>query len=144
MIDIENKVFNNVASALRTQFITSYPNLKIYGEYVHLKGDFPTVVILETGNSVYDRSSSLTRRENHADIEYSIAIYTNDNDKKQTAKKIAAIVDSVMAGMGFTRSATTSNPNADRTIYLCTMQYTGIVSEGVTSGTTTTHYVYKR
>jgi len=144
VIDVENKVFNNVATALRTQFLTSYPNLKIYGEYIHLDGKFPCVIVLETGNEVYDRSSSLSNRENHANVEYSIAIYTNDDDKKQTAKKIAAKVDEVMTGMGFSRSITTTNPTADRTIYLCTMRYTGIVSKGVTVGTTTTHYVYKK
>lgn len=144
MIDIENKVFNNVATALRTQYLPTYPNLKIYGEIVPLEGKFPCVILMESDNSVYDRSATLSNRENHADVEYSIAIYTNDNNKKQTAKKIAVTIDNTMAGMGFTRSSTTTTPAVDRTVYLCTMRYTGIVSKGVTNGTTTTHYVYKR
>lgn len=144
MIDVENKVFNNVATALRTEFLTSYPNLKIYGEYVHLDEKFPCVIILETRNEVHEESSSLQRRENHADIEYSIAIYTNDKDKKQTAKKIAAKVDDIMSGMGFTRSTSSPEPAYERTVYLKRLSYFGVVSEGVTNGTTTTHYVYKR
>jgi hypothetical protein len=49
---------------------------------------------------------------------------------KQTAKRIADIVDTAMQNLKFTRTMSGQTPNIDRTIYRYTMRYEAIVQKG--------------
>lgn len=130
MIDIENKVFNDVAEALKTKFKTEYPKLTIYGEYVEVPSSFPCVTLVEESNSVYLNSQDDVGVEHHASLMYEVNVYANDtNGKKALAKSIADVVDTEMAKMKFTRTMRSQIPNQDRTIYRITMRYTAVVGQ---------------
>ena len=126
MIDIENVIFTELATAIRT----AYSGASVYGEYVEVPASFPCVTIVEADNRVMERTRDLSGIEHYAEVMYEINIYTNDaNGKKSKAKAIAQIVDSVMSGRLFTRTFRGQTPNIDRTIYRITMRYKGVVSE---------------
>lgn len=132
MIDIENKVFNEVATAIRAEFGASYPNLSIYGEYLDIPSGFPCVTIVEDDNSILTNMQTNSLTEEFARITYSVNIYTNNVvGKKALAKEIADVADLAMQNMKFTRTMRGQTPNIDRTIYRITAQYEGIVGKGV-------------
>lgn len=142
MIDIENAVFDKVAKALRTAYLTAYPNLKVFGEYVPLGEKFPTVTIVEADNQVFEKTATIGQKENHAEVMYDINVYANDGSKKkQTAKKLTATIDAEMLGMGFRRMFFSQVPNIDDSIYRINLKYRGVVSKGKTVGTTITHHI---
>lgn len=144
MIDIENVVFDKVAKAVRTQFATAYPKIKVYGEYVAVPAEFPCVNIVEDNNETYQRSITLDNLENHAQVVYSVAVYTNDNKKKQSAKTIIKYIDEQFRNMGFVRTMVSQIPNQDRTIYRIVARYSGVVDKGHTVGNNTIYKVYGR
>lgn len=139
MIDIENIVFTNVATALRTAF----SGISVYGEFVEVPASFPCVTIVEADNKVYERTRDLDGVEHYAEIMYEINIYTNNgNGKKTMAKSIAQEIDTVMSGMLFTRTFRGQTPNIDRTIYRITMRYSGVVREGIETNGTIIHTMH--
>lgn len=144
MIDIENKIINDITVAVRNEFGSDYPNLTCLGEYVDVPSGFPCVTIVEEDNYVY-RNSQDENTENNANVMYSVNIYTNNiNGKKQLAKKIADVVDGVMSGYSFTRMTRTPIPNEDRTIYRIVMRYSAVVSKGMAVGENTTVFQINR
>ena len=62
MIDIENKVLNDVFAAVRSAF----PGTQCYGEYVAVPAAFPCVCIYEASNSTYRRSQDTDLQEHQA------------------------------------------------------------------------------
>ena len=79
MIDIENSVFNTVASTLRTELLSTYPKMKIYGEYVEYPEDFPCVSLWCTDNYTHLSSRELgTTAEKYADMIIQTTIIIND------------------------------------------------------------------
>lgn len=149
MIDVESLVFSTVADAVETAFATDYPGLVCYGEYVSAPSSFPCVCLVEDDNYRYTNSDDNQLQEHQANVLYTCNIYTNNADgKKGLAKAIAAVVDTTMAGMKFTRTMMEQLPNIDRTIYRMTMRYTAVVGEPITTRTeddvtTTTYSVYR-
>lgn len=128
MIDIENKVFNELANAVRSEFKTEYPNLTVVGEYIDVPPSFPCVTIVEDDNYVYLKSQDDVGIEHHVNVMYSVNIYTNNvNGKKALAKSIADVIDNKMQNLKFTRRMRNQIPNQDRSIYRITMRYSAIV-----------------
>lgn len=141
MIDIENKVFNDVATVLRQKFDGIY----VVGEYLELPNSFPCVTLVEEDNYTYTDSQDQSLKENHATVVYTVNVYSNKtNGKKSEAKKIADEIDGLMEGMKFTRTFRSQIPNTDRTIYRIIMRYTAVVSRGVKNGNTTTYKIYRK
>lgn len=125
MIDIENQVFNYVANALRAEYGNS---ISIYGEYVEVPEQFPSVTLVEDDNASIPSVMTLTRSpERAASLMYTANVYSNlQSGKKAQAKEILDLLDSKMIELGFTRSMRTQLPNVDRTIYRVTARYTKI------------------
>lgn len=141
MIDIENIIFNEVA----TQVEASYSNASIYGDVVEVPSSFPCVTMQEIDNSVYEKSSDSSALENHARISYEFNIYSNlDSGKKSQAKNIQSIIDSVMEGFNLTRTFCSPMPNQDRTIYRITSRYDGIVAKGVENNGVIDYTIYRK
>lgn len=139
MIDVENIIFTALATALRTQ----YSGISVYGEYVEVPASFPCVTIIEADNKVYERTRDLDGVEHDAAVMYEINVYTNDsNGKKSKAKEIAALIDSEMTGMLFTRTFRGQTPNIDRSIYRITMRYQAVVHEAVTEDNKIVHVIH--
>ena len=134
MIDIENVIVNNVLVAARSQFLSTYPGLKVYSITPERPESFPCIVV----EMISDITSKNTLEfgktsENHADVTFQVDVYANNGaDRKQTAKTIFDFVDTTMQNMGFVRILATPTPNIDRTIYRITGRYTGRVDTGTT------------
>lgn len=61
MIDIENKVYNDVAKAIRDSF-SNFPRLSCYGEYVETPASFPCVTLVEDDNSRVTSTDDSTQK----------------------------------------------------------------------------------
>lgn len=142
MIDIQNKVFTECASALRAE----YPGIDISARYLEKPARFPHVSVVEYDNSAYERSQTLGVYENHARVMYQVDIYDNDATLAQThCREIAKSVDTVMASMGFTRQSMSPTPNVDRTIFRLTVRYSAVVSQPkVSENGDKTYFTYVR
>ena len=126
MINIENALFNTIATALKSEYSDAY----IVGEYVKSPSGFPCVSIVEIDNVAYDRTQSSGSLENHADVTYEVNIYSNKRSgKKSECKAIATLIDNEFATLGFSRTMLQPIPNVDdATIYRMTGRYRGVVS----------------
>ena len=75
MIDIENKVLNDVFTAVRS----AYPDCQCYGEYVSVPAAFPCICIYEASNSTYRRSQDTDLQEHQANLMYECNVYSRLN-----------------------------------------------------------------
>lgn len=141
MIDIENKVFSTVATALRAVFNP----ISVYGEYTETPATFPCVTLIEDDNTTYQRTQDDSLQEHHASLMYTANIYSNKSSgRKAEAKAIADLVDTTMQGMKFTRTMCSQTPNIDRSIYRITIRYTAVVEESVTENGDIKFQMYRR
>lgn len=127
MIDIENNVFDYVASLLRQK----YKKIFVVGEYIKSPALFPCVSIIEEDNQVYRNTSTSSNTENHARVLYEINIYSNKtNGKKTEAKNILATIDDHLHKLGFVRIMASPIPNeSDNTIYRVVARYRATISK---------------
>ena len=126
MIDIENEVFNRVATRVREQF----PDIFMTGEYVNSPPSFPAVSLVEMDNSIRETTVDSGSNENHVNVMYEVNVYSNKTaGKKSECKAIVALLDNEMTAMGFVRSTLTPVPNEyDATIYRMVGRYRAAVS----------------
>jgi hypothetical protein len=134
MIDIENQVFDRVATRVREQF----PDIFMTGEYVNSPASFPAVSLVEMDNSIRETTIDSGSNENHANVMYEVNVYSNKTTgKKSECKAIIALIDSEMTALGFVRSTLTPVPNEyDSTIYRMVGRYRAAVSPD--------HKIYRR
>lgn len=127
MIDIENEVFTRAA----TPVWEKYPEAFVSGEYVNAPPSFPAVSIVEMDNLPYEQTQSTENIENHASVTYEVNVYSNlVKGKKTECKDIVALIDDVMAGLGFTRIMLNPVPDMnDATIYRMVARYRAVVSK---------------
>lgn len=130
MIDIENELFNQIATKLRNKF----NSISVYGEYIRSPAVFPAVFIEERGNNVYERTQDSGNIENHARLMYEVNVYSNkQTGKKSECKKIFEVIDNEFASMGFTRTLKEPIANLeDASIYRMVGRYTGVISTNKT------------
>ena len=134
MIDIENAVFNLVATKVREVF----PDIFMAGEYVNSPPSFPAVSLIEMDNSIHTETVDSGSNENHVNVMYEVNVYSNKTaGKKSECKDIVALIDEEMTAMGFVRSTLTPIPNEyDSTIYRMVGRYRATVSS--------TNTIYRR
>ena len=127
MIDIENDVFNTVATELRSK----YPDIYVVGEYVRTPPRFPCVSLIEMDNQSYQQTEDSGSVENHASLMYEVNIYSNKTvGKKTECKAIATLIDERMLALGFARTMLQPIPNMDdATIYRMTGRYSAVISK---------------
>lgn len=127
MINVENEIFDRVAKIVRE----SYPSVFISGEYIRSPSKFPFVSLIEMSNTAYDRTQTSDSLENHASLMYEVNVYSNKTKgKKSECKAIAALIDSELATLGFSRTMLQPIPNMDdATIYRMTGRYTAVISK---------------
>lgn len=126
MIDIENEVFDRVATRVRERF----PDIFMAGEYVSSPSSFPAASLVEMDNSICETTIDSGSNENHANVMYEANVYSNKTTgKKSECKAILALIDEEMTAMGFVRSTLTPVPNEyDSTIYRMVARYRAAVS----------------
>lgn len=126
MIDVENAVFNRVATRVREVF----PNIFMTGEYVKSPSSFPAASLVEMDNSTRVDTVDSSSNENHANVMYEANVYSNKTaGKKSECKEIIALIDEAMLALGFSRVTLTPVPNEyDSTIYRMVARYRATVS----------------
>lgn len=126
MIDIENQVFNRVATRISEQF----PDIFMTGEYVNSPSSFPAVSLVEMENSILQTTVDSGSNENHANVMYEVNVYSNKTTgKKSECKAIIALIDAEMTAIGFVRYTLTPVPNEyDSSIYRMVSRYRAVVS----------------
>ena len=141
MIDIENKVLNDVFSAVKAE----YPTCRCYGEYVAEPESFPCICIYESDSETYTWSNDEQLHEHQARVTYECNVYSDKvGGKKAEAKAIADIVDRTMQSMLFIRTFRSQLPNLERTIYRIMLRWQAVVGEPITeSNGTTTYHMYR-
>jgi hypothetical protein len=134
MINIENEVFDRVATRVREVF----PDIFMVGEYVNSPASFPAVSLVEMDNSPRADTVDSGSNENHVNVMYEVNVYSNKTvGKKSECKEIVALIDEEMLAMGFSRSTLTPVPNEyDSTIYRMVGRYRAAVSSD--------HKIYRR
>ena len=134
MIDVNNEVFTNVATAVRNNHIAT----TVIGEYTRKPSKFPAVTLDETSNVMVDWLEDSSNEEQFAGVTYRLQVFSNkENGKRVEARAIFATADAEMRRMGFRRVTYTTTPEIyDSTVYEISSTYEGVVSA---SG-----YVYKR
>ena len=126
MIDIENVIFNRVATKVREE----YPGIYMTGEYVKSPSSFPAVSLVEMDNATRTDTIDSGSNENHANVMYEVNVYSNKTTgKKSECREILGLIDTEMTAMGFARSTLTPIPNEyDSTIYRMGGRYRAVVS----------------
>ncbi len=127
MIDVENEVFNSVATDVRAK----YPDIYMVGEFVKTPPKFPCVSLVEMDNRSYQQTEDSGSVENHASLMYEVNIYSNKTvGKKAECKAIAALIDERMLALGFARPMLQPIPNLDdATIYRMVGRYSAVISK---------------
>ena len=127
MIDVENEVFNSVATDVRAK----YPDIYMVGEYVKTPPRFPCVSLVEMDNQTYQQTEDSGSSENHVSVMYEVNVYSNKTvGKKTECKEIAAFIDEQMLALGFARTMLQPIPNLDdATIYRMVGRYSAVISK---------------
>ena len=131
MIDVENTIFDKVATALRNEFTGIF----VAGETVAIPSSFPAVTLVEMDNSTYTRSLDSSGEENHAILMYQADVYSNlSAGKKTQCRAIIAVIDTEMQKLGFVRigSSPMAIPNADATKNRMVARYRATISKDKT------------
>lgn len=126
MIDAENLIFANIATALRS----AYPGIWVVGEYIDVPAEFPAVSIIEGDNSVLRKMSTL-QIENAVSVMYEVNVYSNlARGKKQQAKAIIAAIDKEFCKINFVRTMCNPVSNLqDATIYRMVARYEAVIDK---------------
>ena len=134
MINIENEVFNRVATKVQEVF----PDIFMTGEYVNSPASFPAVSLVEMDNVTRIETIDSGSNENHANVMYEVNVYSNKKTgKKSECRAILALIDEEMLAIGFSRVAMTPVPNEyDSTIYRMVGRYRAAVSSN--------HHIFRR
>lgn len=141
MIRISNKILSDIAGRVKLH----YPKAECVGIYTQSPSKFPHVCVIEESNTTYTRSQSETGRERHAEISYTVNIYSDaEKQKKEECYSIAEIVDEYFQDVGFTRVSFDSVPNIDKSIYRIAMRYRAVVSVGKEENGEMRYYIYRK
>lgn len=126
MIDVENDIFNAVATALRS----AHSGVYVVGEYVATPPQFPAVSIVEADNRVSEQYRT-NNIENACSVMYEVNVYSNKVASKKTeAKSVQKTLDSAFAALGFTRTMSNQVPNfADASIYRIVSRYEATIDK---------------
>ena len=132
MIDI----FNETYTSLVAQLIAYDDNIKTASVYTNMPSQFPFVSLEEIGNSENWRGMDCPARENFADIDFEVNIYTQNPLKKSKGDAILQVVDTFFKELGFIRMSKNNIQDEQETTYRIIVRYSAVVSKD--------HIVYRR
>ena len=142
MIDVENIIIDGVTKMLKTKFQLNESAVR--SMHLNTLPCFPCVMIYESSNSTL--ADTLDEKgEHHANLRYTVEVYTNDaSGKKQKAKEIAGAIDAHMLSLGFYRGSKhyTFGTN-ESTVFVITCSYRGVAGESY-SGAANEVMIYRR
>lgn len=126
MIDIESDVFTRV----KRDALKAFPKLSMKGEEIRVPSEFPCASLEEIDNLSYDKTVDSYSNENHAEVTFELAVWSNKTSgKKSECKKIFALIDGLMLDMGFTRIMKKPQPIEDSSVYRLIGRYRGVVDK---------------
>lgn len=129
IINIENEVFTQIATTLRSEFEGIY----ILGEDGTTTSKFPCVTIEEFDNYPYQHTEDTKSCENHAIVVYEVNVYSNKaNGKKAECKNILSVIDDEFLRLGFTRRIKNHITMNDSTVCRMLCRYEAVVSQNKT------------
>ena len=124
MIDIENQINTLIYTAVSSM----YPNAKFESELNLSPSVFPCVCVEMLNPTTRKSALDSSNVEKYLDVTFEINIFTNEaSGKKQAAKKIFGLIDSVMFRMGFERTTYVPNGLDQGTKYRLLVRYQGAV-----------------
>lgn len=124
MNDIENQINTLIYTAVSSM----YPNAKFESELNLSPSVFPCVCVEMIEAATRKSSLDSSTVEKYTNVTFEINIFTNDaTGKKQAAKKIFGLIDSVMFRMGFERITYVPNGLDQGTKYRLLVRYQGAV-----------------
>ena len=125
MIDFQNEIFTNVATAVRT----NHKGSTVVGEYTRSPSNFPTVTLDEIENVTVAELVDSSNKEKYSGVGYRLQVFSNKKGgKKAEAREIFATADKVMLDLGFRRITYSTTPEIyDSTIYSITATYEAII-----------------
>lgn len=121
MIDIFNRNFTDVATAVRATF----PDIYIAGVRMNKPPQFPSVMFVEADSYEDERYRDNTARENVTALMYEITVFSNKQDEKRAeCIEILSIIDDVMRRKNARRIARVEGYfDVESTIYMVTARY---------------------
>lgn len=141
MIDIHNKVFDTVYTAVTTEF----PSCDVTAGYDEKNAIFPCVVVEETDNAPYQGANTDNCSENYTRIVFEVSVYANTKDSaKSECRSIISVVDTALQGLKFRRIRMNRPVNIDRTIFRQYGRWEVIVSKPEIIGEKTVYQFYRR
>ena len=129
-------IFNEVYTSLVNVLTTFDANIEHSSVYTNMPSKFPFVSMEEIGNSENWRGMDCPARENYADIDFEINIYTQGRLKKTKADNILQVVDTFFKNLGFIRMSKNNIQDDKETTYRIIVRYSAVVSKD--------HIVYRR
>lgn len=143
MTDIENIVFDGLKKHMLAKFSDLKEN-SIRSEHMNSPPVFPCIMAYESSNSTLEATAD-ERGEHHANLRYTIEVYTNNkNGKKQKAKELANAIDAYMLDLGFLRASKQYTIGANEaTTFVVTCSYRCVAGESY-AGDDNTIMIYRR
>lgn len=143
MTDIENIVFDGLKKHMLAKFSDLKEN-SIRSEHMNSPPVFPCIMAYESSNSTLEATAD-ERGEHHANLRYTIEVYTNNkNGKKQKAKELANAIDAYMLELGFSRASKQYTIGANEsTTFVVTCGYRCVSGESY-AGDDNTIMIYRR
>jgi hypothetical protein len=130
MISIEDELFNDIRTALQTQF----PGIDVLGRLTLSPSVLPCACIVESDNYVYDRTIDSGSNENHVVSVIETNIYSaSASGAKVEANSIFAVIDNILIRSGYRRlfRRPFEDPN-NPTLYRLISRYEAVVGKNST------------
>ena len=120
MIDIENKIY----SPIRTALVNSYDGIYVTSEPTATSAKFPAVSIVQEDNYMSVNKLDNSGAERFATVMFQVDVYSNKaSGRKTQCKEIMNTIDTMLYALNFTRISLTPIPMANDGYYRLTARY---------------------
>lgn len=120
MIDIENKIY----SPIRTALVNAYDGIFVTSEPTATTAKFPAVSIVQQDNYMSINKRDNGGEERFATVMFQVDVYSNKSSgRKSQCKEIMGFIDKMLFDLNFTRLSLTPVPMANDGYYRLTARY---------------------
>ena len=120
MIDIENKIY----SPIRTALVNAYDGIYVTSEPTATSAKFPAVSIVQQDNYMSINRLDNSGTEQFATVMFQVDVYSNKaSGRKAQCKEIMGVIDTMLYQLNFTRLSLTPIPMANEGYYRLSARY---------------------
>ena len=120
MIDIENKIY----SPIRTALVNAYDGIFVTSEPTATSAKFPAVSIVQQDNYMSADKLDNSGAERFATVMFQVDVYSNKaSGRKSQCKEIMNVIDTMLFAMNFTRLSLVPIPMANDGYYRLSARY---------------------